>query len=359
MRYKQVCRQQLNTGKTQPSRWRGRVDASQCSHATDRRVILDRHASLREAGQLRRRSRMARKECSLQKKLCMCLLAILGTTHGTCRTAHNTPFHNAAVKANDQACSVQLYYMRVMLCKANNFDTNLERWLPGGSGCLETSCVGTRTDIIDTQCLLTRTLALELRRRNWWPIRPLLVADSPSSNEMSTDTRKRVIRIGVALRMVQDGSLTHIQITTHDLGSVGGRNRQCAQAAAHNNPQPMDLPANELGVFPKGQRQTWQRQRRIFKDSVPDLQQTWTLETKLLVQHERRKQSQRQNWQEPKHVDQSPTESAPGWQRCQILELRRWWPCCERLSEEETELVCHRPRRPERPLNLRTGVASF
>ena len=86
-------------------RWFARTSGciSSCissSHMTGGTEILDRYASPREARQFRRRSRMERLGCRLQK-LCVCMLAIHGATHGTCRTVHDPLCLNEARNNGD------------------------------------------------------------------------------------------------------------------------------------------------------------------------------------------------------------------------------------------------------------------
>ena len=99
----------------------------------------------------------------------------------------------------------------------------------------------------------------------------------------------------------------------------------------------------------QGEGEVWQRHKRHSQDSVPNLQQTWTENvgiTRTRASHPRSKAKAKM----PR--TKTPTTSTPQpfkleWHRCEMLELERNWPSCERLSQEETELVS-RPRHSER-----------
>ena len=109
------------------------------------------------------------------------------------------------------------------------------------------------------------------------------------------------IRIGVALRMLPDGSLKqHLvlnsaRLTTWETLKAEIDNVSCAQAAATSTPQPMGLSAyatQELEVARqgKGQRKT---QGRPSEDAMPDLRQGWSLEARLTACTTRRTSSPR------------------------------------------------------------------
>ena len=144
------------------------------------------------------------------------------------------------------------------------------------------------------------------------------------------------------------------QFTTHDVGSVRGRNRQCQtctcgsrqQLSTHGNASEPTWSTSECQVQRRSARQTWQMLRRLHPNIPCPIRNAlvqWKRDCRYNASGATNdKNWQRHRWQESKHVDQFPTESEPGLPGSELLELQRYW------SGEETELVSHRPARPER-----------
>ena len=141
---------------------------------------------------------MERLKCCLQK-LCVRLLAILRKTHGTCCTLYSTFPQRSHARYRASVLGDDL--------QSHGFDTNCERWLPGGPGSVESPSVQHQIDIIDTQCWpLSRTLDLQLRRRNWWPTQFARDVDENANQERCPNNSRW------SLETASDDE----QFTTHD-----------------------------------------------------------------------------------------------------------------------------------------------
>ena len=172
-----------------------------------------------------------------------------------------SPVLNATLGATELACSTQLYYMLVMLCKT----TALTRVVNAGPQ--EVSEAWRLLVQYHEPSSLTRSAGLLQELLNFsfeGEIAARLAQfdrDIDRYEKASGETFPTNIRIGVTLRMMPDGPLKqHLVLNSARLTTWEGLkaeidNVRRAQAAASNTPQPMDLStysASELAAFQKG-----------------------------------------------------------------------------------------------------------
>ena len=164
------------------------------------------------------------------------------------------------------------------------------------------------------------------------------------------------IRIGFALRMLQDGILkqhlvlSSARLTTWETLKAEIDNVRRAQAAASSTPQPMHGPFSVwypgTRCFSEGQPEVarqGQRQKahgRHPENAMSHLREEWPLEARLLAQRgESEAQRKGQRWQRKEPCLNTATTVRQRQERCEVLELRCSRTYCQKLPEEEAEFV--------------------
>ena len=170
------------------------------------------------------------------------------------------PMLNATLTQSDASCSTQPYYMLVMLCKG----TALTRGVNAGAqeGLEAWRCLVLHhepTSLTRSAGLLQELLDFSFEGGT---AAQMAQFDRDIDRyEKASETFPQNIRVGVALRMLQDGPLkqhlvlSSARLTTSVMLKAEIDNVRRAQAAASSTPQPMDLSAygtQELGSFQKG-----------------------------------------------------------------------------------------------------------
>ena len=111
----------------------------------------------------------------------------------------NSPYLNAAMSSTDQACSVQFYFMLLMLCKAIALTPVLNAGSQEGLEAWRILVLQHEpTSLTRGAGFVARTPAFQLRRRNWWSTRPVRprcrpMRESESENDLPTTFRLRTI----------------------------------------------------------------------------------------------------------------------------------------------------------------------